>query len=353
MGDIKQDLTRTTLAVFLIVGLTAASFWILQPFLPAAVWATMIVVATWPLMLRIQARLWNRRALAVIVMTMVLLLVFVVPLSLAIITILRNADRLASWAQSLVPATLPPPPAWLDELPLVGPAASQLWSNFAAMGPENLPSKFAPYTGAVIRWFLAQVGGIGFMFVQILLTVIFAAIMYAGGERWGKSVVGFGRRLAGDRGEASVLLAGHAIRGVALGVVVTAIVQSGLGGVGLAICGVPYPAILTALMFMLCIAQIGPGLVLVPAIIWMYRVDEATWATVLLVWSLIVISLDNFLRPILIKRSSDLPLLLIFVGVIGGLIAFGLIGIFIGPVVLAVAYTLLQTWITDETRPVR
>jgi predicted PurR-regulated permease PerM len=106
-------------------------------------------------------------------------------------------------------------------------------------------------------------------------------------------------------------------------------------------------------MFMLCIAQIGPGLVLVPAIIWMYRVDEATWATVLLVWSLIVISLDNFLRPILIKRSSDLPLLLIFVGVIGGLIAFGLIGIFIGPVVLAVAYTLLQTWIADETRPVR
>src|ERR1700747_2127768 len=110
-------------------------------------------------MLRIQARLWNRRALAVIVMTMVLLLVFVVPLSLAVITILRNADRLASWAQSLVPATLPPP-AWLDELPLVDPAASQLWSNFAAMGPENLPSKFAPYTGAVIRWFLAQVGGI-------------------------------------------------------------------------------------------------------------------------------------------------------------------------------------------------
>src|SRR5258707_11446416 len=109
MGDIKQDLTRTTLAVFLIVGLTAASFWILQPFLPAAVWATMIVVATWPLMLRIQARLWNSRALAVIVMTMVLLLVFVVPLSLAIITILRNADRLASWAQSLVPSTLPPP----------------------------------------------------------------------------------------------------------------------------------------------------------------------------------------------------------------------------------------------------
>jgi len=104
-------------------------------------------------------------------------------------------------------------------------------------------------------------------------------------------------------------------------------------------------------MFMLCIAQLGPGLVLAPAVIWMYWDGRTGWATALLVWSLFVGSLDNLLRPILIKRTVQLPLLLIFLGVIGGLIAFGLIGIFVGPVVLAVAYTLLQAWMGEEPQP--
>jgi predicted PurR-regulated permease PerM len=133
--------------------------------------------------------------------------------------------------------------------------------------------------------------------------------------------------------------------------VVTAIVQSGLGGLGLYICGVPFAVFLMAIMFVLCIAQIGPILVLVPAVIWVYWSGDTLWGTVLLVWSLIVGLMDNFMRPILIKRGADLPLLLIFVGVVGGLLAFGLIGIFVGPVVLAVVYTLLQAWVADEPRP--
>jgi predicted PurR-regulated permease PerM len=347
MSEFQQDLTRSTLAVLLIVALIAASFWILRPFLPAAVWATMIVVATWPLMLRVQRRLWNRRALAVAVMTVVLLLVFVVPLSLAAGTILKNTDKFAAWAQSIASFTMPAQPDWLEGLPIVGPPVSQLWARVEATGFEGLPAKVAPYAGTATRWFIAQVGGVGVMFVQFVLTVVFAAIMYAGGERMGENVLRFGQRVAGDRGEASVHLAGQAIRGVALGVIVTAIVQSGLGGIGLAISGIPFAAILTAVMFMLCIAQLGPVPVLAPAVIWMYWEGDTGWATLLLVWSIVVGSLDNLLRPILIRRSADLPLLLIFVGVIGGLIAFGLIGIFVGPVVLAVAYTLLQAWITE------
>jgi predicted PurR-regulated permease PerM len=145
-----------------------------------------------------------------------------------------------------------------------------------------------------------------------------------------------------------VRLAGQAIRGVALGVIVTALVQSALGGIGLAIAGVPFATVLTALMFMLCIAQLGPALVLLPAIIWMYWSGVAGWATFLLVWSIPVGALDNFLRPILIKRGADLPLLLICVGVIGGLIGLGLVGIFVGPVVLSVTYTLLTAWMAEE-----
>jgi len=143
-------------------------------------------------------------------------------------------------------------------------------------------------------------------------------------------------------------LAGQAIRGVALGVVVTAVAQSVLGGIGLAVVGVPFASLLTALMFMLCLAQIGPGLVLIPAVVWMYYSGDALSATVLLAFTIVAITMDNFLRPLLIRRGADLPLLLILFGVIGGLIAFGLLGIFLGPTVLAIAYTLLNAWMGED-----
>jgi predicted PurR-regulated permease PerM len=122
-----------------------------------------------------------------------------------------------------------------------------------------------------------------------------------------------------------------------------------LGGIGLAIAGVPFAGLLTAVMLLLCIAQVGPSPVLVPAVIWLYWNGEAAWGTFLLVWSVVVVTMDNVLRPILIQRGANLPLLLIFAGVIGGLLAFGLVGIFVGPVVLAVAYTLLKAWINDRS----
>jgi predicted PurR-regulated permease PerM len=143
-------------------------------------------------------------------------------------------------------------------------------------------------------------------------------------------------------------LAGQAVRGVALGVVVTALAQSVLGGVGLAIARIPFAGILMALMFMLAIAQVGPMPVLIPAIVWLYWSAGPGWGTFLLLWTLVVGTMDNFLRPVLIKKGADLPLLLIFAGVVGGLIAFGLIGIFVGPVVLAIAHTLLTAWMDEE-----
>jgi predicted PurR-regulated permease PerM len=185
--------------------------------------------------------------------------------------------------------------------------------------------------------------------VQFLLTVVIAAIMYVGGERAAAAARRFGYRLAGERGEQSVRLAGEAIRSVALGVVVTALAQSVLGGIGVALTGVPFAAVLTAVMFMLCIAQLGPLPVLVPVVIWLYWSGESGWGTFLLVWTVVVGSLDSILRPILIRKGAHLPLVLLLAGVIGGLIAFGLVGIFLGPVVLAVGYTLLQSWMAEET----
>ncbi len=342
------DLARTTLVVLFIGALIGASLWILRPFLGPAIWSTMIVVATWPVMLRLQARLRGRRWLASALMTLALLLLFVLPLTFAIATLVDNADRIAGWAKSLTSLRLADtPPSWLAGLPYVGDRVVAAWEQAVAAGLDGLLVRLQPYAGLATKWFVAEVGGIGYLVLQFLITVVIAAVMYTHGEAAAALVRRFARRLAGVRGEEAVQLAGDAIRGVALGVGVTAIVQGVLGGIGLAVAGVPFAGLLTALMFMLCIAQIGALPVLVPAAIWAFWSGATGWGVFLVVWSVIVGTMDNFLRPLLIRLGADLPLLLIFAGVIGGLFAFGLVGIFVGPVLLAVAYTLLDTWLTD------
>jgi predicted PurR-regulated permease PerM len=347
--EAPSELTRTTLAVLFVGGLIATSFWILWPFLPAVIWATTLVVATWPIMLRVQRRLWNKRGLAVAVMTIAVLLIFVLPFWLAIATITQHFDRIASWVTLLAGFKLPPPPHWLDGLPFFGHQAALFWANAAASGVEPLVAKAAPYAGSAAAWFVSALGGFGILFVQFVLTVIIAVILYGSGEHAAALARRFGRRLAGERGEESVLLAGQAIRSVALGVVVTAVGQSLLGGLGLALVEVPLAAVLTAVMFMLCIAQLGPLPVLVPAVIWLYWSGDTLWGTVLLVWSILLSSMDSVVRPLLIRKGAHLPVILLLAGVIGGIIAFGLVGIFLGPVVLAVGYTLLLSWLAEDS----
>jgi predicted PurR-regulated permease PerM len=348
MTTVQRDITRTVLAVLFLGALIGTSLWILKPFLGALIWAVTIVTATWPLMISIQSRLWGRRSLAVAVMTVVLLCVLVIPLWLAIGTIVSHADQIAGWVKSISAFEFPPPPDWLGRLPLFGGDLIAAWEKVALAGLQDFVKKLAPYGGIAIRWFAAEVGGFGALVLQFLLTVVLAALLFARGEKVTVWVKRFGRRLAGPRGEHSIRLAGQAVRGVALGVVVTALAQSVLGGIGLAVAGVPFAAVLTAVMFMLAVAQIGPLLVLVPSVVWLYWSGSTGWGTFLLFWTLVVGTMDNFLRPILIKKGADLPLLLIFAGVVGGLIAFGLIGIFVGPVVLAVAHTLLSAWVEEE-----
>jgi predicted PurR-regulated permease PerM len=349
--EVHPDLTRTTLAVLFVSGMIAACFWILRPFLPAIIWATTLVVATWPIMLQVQRRLWNSRGLAVAIMAMALLIVFVVPFWLAITTIADNFDRIVGWTTSLAAFKLPPPPEWLSGVPLFGNRAAQFWETLAASGIEPLVSKAAPYAGGVASWFVAALGGLGIVLVQFLLTVVVAGVMYLNGEHAAAAARRFGRRLAGERGEQSVRLAAQAIRSVALGVVVTALGQAVLGGIGIALAGLPLSAVLTAVMFMLCIAQLGPLPVLVPAVIWLYWSGATGWGTFLLVWSILLSTLDSVVRPLLIRKGAHLPLILLLAGVVGGLIAFGLVGIFLGPVVLAVGYTLLQSWMAEARIP--
>ena len=343
----NHDLTRTTLAVLFIGGLLLAAFWIVQPFVAAFIWATMIVVSTWPLMRRAQRHLWNRRWLAVSAMMLGLLLVFILPLALAIGTIVEHMDDIAALGTRLTSAHIPRAPDWVGKVPLIGDWMVITWDTYAIKGARELSMHAEPYVGTATRWFLSEVGSFGLMFVQFLLTIVLSAILYAEGETWAGWVLRFGRRLANERGEHAMVLAGKAIRSVAMGVVITALAQSLLGGIGLALAGVPFATVLTAIMFVFCIAQLGPVLVLLPAVGWLFWSDSTSWGSFLLVWTVIVGTMDNVLRPYLIKQGADLSLLLILAGVIGGLLSFGLVGIFVGPVVLAVAYTLVDAWVND------
>jgi predicted PurR-regulated permease PerM len=345
---LQRDLTRTVFAILIIVGLIAAAVWILRPFLAATVWATMIVVTTWPILRALQSRLWGKRWLATTIMTVALLLVFIIPLSAAIGTIVSNADTIMNWANQVSDVKLPPPPEFVDKIPIIGEKGAKVWREYADKGSEELAEIVKPYAARVTSWFVAEVGSFGLVALQFLLTVVVSAILYTSGDHAARWVRRFGRRLAGEPGDQVVRLAGQAIRGVALGVVVTAFVQSVLGGIGLAIAGVPFAAVLTAVMFMLALAQIGAVPVLLGALGWLWWQGNTGWFVALLVWTIVVGSLDNILRPILIKRGADLPLLLIFAGVIGGLFAFGLLGLFVGPVLLAVGYTLLDAWVSEE-----
>jgi predicted PurR-regulated permease PerM len=346
----SRDIPRITLGVLCIGLLIVATLWVLRPFIAATVWGATIVVATWPMMLALQSRLGGRRGLAVALMTGAMLVLLVAPLALAISTIIDHADQIVGWAQVAANPSVPPPPDWVGRIPLVGSKLLQQWRQLAATGHEELAEQAAPYVRAGVYWVAGRAGDFGGLVVHFLLTLVITAVLYTTGETAASGIRRFARRLAGDRGDGAVVLAGQAIRAVALGVVVTALIQSGAAGIGLAIVGFPYAGVLTAIVLILCIAQLGPLLVLAPAIFWLYWSGEGLWGTVLLVWSVPVCLLDNILRPMLIKRGADLPLLLIFAGVIGGLISFGIIGLFMGPVILAVTYRLLESWVADIDR---
>ena len=246
---------------------------------------------------------------------------------------------------------LGPAPAWVATIPWFGESLAADWQTVAAGGPEALRAVVQPYARTAAAATIAATGGVGRTAVLALLTVVLVGILYARGEIAAGGILAFARRLGGESGERAIVLAGQAIRGVALGVVVTALVQALLAGIGLWVCGVPHAGVLTAFAFVLGIAQIGPLPVMAAAAAWLYWTGDTGWAIVLLIWSAPLLLLDNVLRPILIRRGVQLPLLLVVAGVIGGLIGFGVVGLFVGPVVLAVTYTLAKEWVSAAPPP--
>jgi predicted PurR-regulated permease PerM len=345
-ADRPRDLTRTTFQLLALGVLIASTFWILRPFLAALTWATMIAVATWPLLLRAQAWLGGRRSLAVALMTITLLLILVVPLYFGVAAIADNTEEIVRWSKSLATFAVPQAPAWLEGLPLIGRKLTVVCSSSQPPHRRTLRRALLPMPR--IRPLVRESDGqhwdvagpvpahghhCGDSVRQRRIRSPRSGPFCAASGRGARRKRGASRRAGDSRRRAGCR--GHRHSPV------------WPGGNWASDAGVPFATILTALMFILAVAQIGAGPVLIGAVIWVYTKSGAVWGTSFLVWAVFCVTFDNFLRPMLIKRNADLPSLLIFTGVVGGLIAFGVIGLFIGPVVLAVAYTLLVAWVSE------
>ena len=339
------DLTHSTLSVLFLALLVVSTFWVLSPFLTSILWAVIVCIATWPILTRLDA-LFGRRWAAVAAMTSAILLLVFIPVTFALMTIVNNAASITAEIKSFETIALPAAPAWLARIPFGGEQISAKWSRFAALDAQQRSAELTPYVQAALQWFVVHAGGVGRMLVQFLLAAVISAIGLANGENVREGILRFATRLGGQQGYDTAILAARTIRGVVLGIVGTALAQAAIGGVGLLVAGVPAAGLLTAMMLFLCLAQLGPFLVLVPVVIWLFWTGSTGAGTTLLILTVVAGTFDNVMRPLLIKRGANLPLLLIFAGVIGGLIAFGIIGLFIGPVVLGVAYTLLEAWIS-------
>ncbi|XES85695.1 AI-2E family transporter YdiK [Franconibacter pulveris] len=347
----KYDLPRIIFGCLAVLCMLAASLWLLHPFLISLVWAGLVVIATWPVMLRIQAWLGRRRSLAVLVMSLLLVALFVIPLLFMASSLMDISARLSQWLDSdKLPLLISGD--FLHSVPFIGARLYARWQAVVADRGHTLITQLQPWLRHAALVLLTQLGHLGQLIINGIIMLALSALLYMNGEKAAGAMSRFARRLAGQRGDIAVTLAGQTIRAVASGIVVTAVCQSVLGGVGLALCGIPGALLFTVVIFILCLAQLGPIIIMLPATAWLYWQGEAGWATLLLVWSLAVGSMDNILRPLLIRRGADVPMMLILGGVIGGLLTFGIVGLFIGPAVLAVSWRLLVIWVNELETPV-
>ena len=260
------DVTHATLSVLFLALLTVSTLWVLSPFLTAILWAVIVSVATWPVLLHLDRLLGGRRRLSVTIIALTMTLGVFVPVTLALVTIVNSAWNLGTEIKSFESVALPRLPDWLTRIPLAGARVTAEWDRFAALDGTQRSAALTPYAQVALQWFALQAGSIGLILLQFVLTTIISALALAKGEMVRDGILRFAERLAGQQGVDAAVLAAKTIRGVVLGVVGTALVQAAIGGVGLFLTGVPAAALLTAVMLFLGLAQLGPMLVLVPAV---------------------------------------------------------------------------------------
>jgi len=342
---IDQTLTLVVLAL-LIVG----CFLVLRPFMTALLWAAILCTTAWPLYRRLLVRVRGHGSLAALLMVLAIAVILLAPFLVVGATIADNADRMAAWWNDLLAAGPPEPPAWVAQLPLVGPRAAAYWGSMAH-DTAQVVQEARKYVEPARRIALASGATFAGGVLQLTLSILIAFFFFRDGETVVERLRGAAERIAGERGFQLAVLAAVTVRGVVLGILGTAIVQGVLAAIGFWIAGIKAAPLLGLLTFLLSPVPIGPPLVWVPAGLWLINTGETGWGLFVLAWGALVVStIDNVIKPLIISRGSDLPFVLVLLGVLGGAIAFGFIGVFLGPVLLAVGYALLQAWV--KTTPI-
>ena len=341
----QASLFERVLGLVVIALLIAACLLIVSPFVGAILWAAILVVATWPLYARLQRRLGDKRKLAVTLMTAGLALVLIGPIAVLTGSLTEHVGSATHLVQDLASLRLPEnPPEWLGKIPLAGGRLETQWHE-AAADMQGAVGKIRPYIQTAAAWLLSQGGRLGLALLEFLLAVAISALFYSAGEEMAVWVRRFARRIGGPESLPALEMATQTIRGVFLGVVGTAAIQALLSGFGFWLADVPGVVLLSFFCFFTAMLQMGTGLIWIPVAAWLFYQDQHGWAIFTVAWGMFINLIDNFIKPYLISQGSGLPLALIFLGVIGGMLGWGVIGIFLGPTLLATGFTLLKTWL--------
>jgi predicted PurR-regulated permease PerM len=346
-NGLHEQFFERTIALFLIAALFFACLQITAPFLRAFTWAIIMAASTWPLFLHLCQRLGERKKLAATVMALTLTLAFVLPGVLLVASLTDSVQSVAALATDLTTLKLPDPPSWIAGLPIVGERLDSVWRS-VSMDMGAALEKLQPYILAATRWLLAEGAQLGLALLEFFLAVVFTGILYVTGESITVLVKRFATRVGGESSLDLLPVAVQTIRSVAFGVIGTAFIQAVLSVGSFIIAGVPGVAVLGLFCFVVAMLQIGTGLVWIPVAIWLAYQDQQGWAIFIVVSGLSINIMDNFIKPYLISRQgAGIPTMLIFIGVLGGLIAWGFLGIFLGATLLAIGYTALRRWLSQ------
>ncbi len=336
-----------------IIGLTALTLLVvgclsvLLPFVSALLWAMVLAFSMWPLFKRLDAAVGGRRALAALLMTASTTIVFLAPFAIVVVGLADNSSELMDALRGLLAHGLPDPPGWVVELPLVGKRLSTYWYSLAH-DQARLALTLQSLLPSARQWLLSGGSYLGSGVLQLSLSVMVSFFFFRDGEVISGRLKRAALRLGGRNAHRLLTVAGDTMRSVVHGVLGTALAQGILAGVGFYIAGIPGAPLLGLATFFLSVLPVGPPLIWAPTALWLLYNDSIGLGIFVGLWGLLVVSMvDNIVKPMIISRGSSLPFILVFLGVLGGVFAFGFIGVFLGPTLLAVGYRVLNEWIDE------
>lgn len=343
--------TARVIGLIVLGGLAVACFLVLRPFLSALLWAAILVFSTWPVFRALRERLRLSAGMAALAMVTAEFLLIGLPLVFATPTKREDIEGLRAAVETLLSQGMPGFGDWLARLPLVGEYLHGAWEN-VDLGVTGLGELLRPYAGSIAQASLSVLLAVLSGLAEVLLAILLAFFFYRDGPAIAGRLEAALVRLGGEPARHLMQLTGDVTRGVVFGLLGTAVVQGIMTTFGLWVSGVPRPVLLGVIAGVISIMPVGAPLVWIPAALWLFSEGQTGWGIFLALYGALGISsVDNIIRPWFISRGADLPLLLTLLGALGGVVAFGFLGLFLGPVVLAVGFTLLKDWATDGAGP--